>query len=137
MDPTGVIVGIFRYEGYLYLVRPNKQMSRSYAMKLWQPIGAPRPILEYEKVMYELEEENRVTDFTEEEIELLRALGHCVWCGRALGAGGYKGTGIGPVCAERLSLVHGPLNGTATPFRTRSLSRNVNRRDFREVVRFR
>lgn len=104
----GVTVGIYRHDGDIYLVKPNRKGSHSYALKMvLAPPGTMRGskpvtyILNYEEgAMKRLQPEERLGP---DEVEpVIREFGRCIMCGHSLDAAGRGPRMMGDICAGKL-----------------------------------
>ena len=107
--PTAVRFGVYRKDGTVYVVKPNKTGTKVYAKKLVE--SAPRMTeagevvdfeLEYAPGMvYKLTEADRVP--LADAKDLMTRYGKCIVCSRHLKAAKSVEAGIGPVCAKSFS----------------------------------
>jgi Family of unknown function (DUF6011) len=98
--------GVYRKDGTVYVVKPNKAKTRVYASKLVE--SPPRLTesgvtvdfeLEYAKgVIYELGEADRLA--LEDAREYLTRYGRCIYCKHPLKAAKSVEAGVGPVCRK-------------------------------------
>lgn len=107
LDTEGIRNGIYRHEGDLYVVVPNREKTHSYAMCVVD--HDYRVELVYEQgMMSVLAESERISsfgEFTEVEVEVLARYGKCFWCKHKLRHDSSIGRMIGPQCSIHLGLV--------------------------------
>src|SRR5438132_2374593 len=104
--PT-VAPGVYERDGQVYVVKMNREKTRSYAKRLVQ-IGGERLVesgahrkfdFEYDKgAIYRLTEGDRMP--LDRAKDLMVRYGRCINCGRFLKAAVSVERGIGPVCIK-------------------------------------
>ncbi len=106
-SPAVTTPGVFRKDGEVYVVKPNREKTRLYAKKL---VEAPSnrlteqgEVVEFDFVyapgaIYNLTEANRMP--LEEGKKLMIRYGKCIVCGRRLKVAESVERGIGPVCIK-------------------------------------
>lgn len=109
LDPD-VTAGIYRTNGTVYVVKPNKQGTRQYAKRLVE-IGGQRVTdagtfvnidFVYEAgAIYRIAASDRLP--ADEAAELSVRYGRCLMCGRPLKAATSVARAIGPVCWGKIS----------------------------------
>jgi hypothetical protein len=108
--PVGVTAGVFeRPDGKIYVVKPNRQGTRSYAKRMI-PISAERLNLLGDRVKFEFEyEKGAIYGLTEQMRmpedkvkELCLKYGRCIMCNHPLKAATSVERMIGPVCFKRV-----------------------------------
>jgi len=105
-----VTAGIYRVDGRVYQVKPNREGTRVYAKRLVE-IGGTRVTdagtfanidFRYEAgAIFRIRPEHRVSP--QEAAELSVRYGRCMMCGRMLRAAQSVTRAIGPVCWERMA----------------------------------
>ena len=101
-----LVMGVYQHDGQLYVVKPRRDKTRLYAMKVVQ--SAPRMTLNGEVVDFELvfapgmmsvlDLDERLTMLQAES--LLIKFERCICCKRSLKAAKSVAAGIGPRCAK-------------------------------------
>lgn len=100
-----VTMGVFRKDGRIYVVKPNKEKTRCYAKEI---IASPPrmteagEVVDFESVyragvVYNLTEADRWP--LAEAAEFLTQYSRCIVCGRHLKAAASVARSIGPICA--------------------------------------
>jgi len=103
---VSVTMGVFRKDGRIYVVKPNKEKTRFYAKEI---VESPARITEagsevdFESVyrpgvIYNLQESDRWP--LAEAANFLTKYARCIVCGRHLKAAKSVATSIGPVCSK-------------------------------------
>lgn len=110
LSPTALKPGIFKLDGQLYKVQPNRAKTRTYAKRL-VIINSTRlaesgktVTFEYEYapgIVFKLAEEHRLTKAEATDFGL--QYGRCAWCGRTLKVAESVERGVGPVCWSRFA----------------------------------
>lgn len=106
--PAGLVkMGVFETKDGIFVVKPNKEKTRSYAKKL---VEAPSPRLTEQGevvdfdfqyapgAIYSLTEADRMS--VEKAKKLMIRYGRCIVCGRQLKVAESVERGIGPVCIK-------------------------------------
>lgn len=103
---TSVQMGVFRKDGHIYVVKPNKEKTRVYAKEIVE--SAPRmtetgEVVDFESVyrpgvVFTLTENDR-WDLVEAQ-SLLTKYARCIVCGAHLKAAKSVAGAIGPICAK-------------------------------------
>lgn len=89
--------GLYEATGIIYLVRPNREGRRLYAMRL--TVTAQGIESEYDKgIVHYLTPEDRMS--RERAIQLTRLSGRCLVCRRRLKDVNSIERGMGPVCGK-------------------------------------
>jgi hypothetical protein len=109
-EPAKLEVGVYEFNGEIYVVKPNREKTRLYAKKLVE-IGGRRLTesneivnIEFEYapgVIYSLLPSHKMS--IERARELTLRYGRCIVCGRRLKDATSVDKGIGPVCRKSFS----------------------------------
>jgi len=103
---VGVTMGVFRKDGHIYVVKPNKEKTRVYAKEV---VESPARITENGQevdfetvyapgVVFKLTEDDR-WDLADAK-DFLTKFSRCIVCSRHLKAAKSVEQSIGPVCAK-------------------------------------
>jgi Family of unknown function (DUF6011) len=103
---VAVTMGVFRRDGRIYVVKPNKEKTRCYAKEIIE--SPPRmteagEVVDFETVyrpglVYNLQESDRWP--LADAAKFLTKYARCIVCGRHLKAAKSVATSIGPVCSK-------------------------------------
>jgi len=109
-DGNGISIstpGVFEKKGEIFIVKPNKEKTRLYCMKLVETVSdritetGKRVTFDFEYAkgaIYDLTEDDRMD--IERAKELMIRYGRCIVCGRKLKVAESVERGIGPICIK-------------------------------------
>jgi hypothetical protein len=114
---VAVTMGVFRKDGRIYVVKPNRERTRVYAKEIVESparMTENGEVVDFETryapgIVFSLTEDDR-WDLADAK-DFLTKFSRCIVCGKSLKAAKSVATSIGPVCAKYFK--NSKLNGAA------------------------